>query len=144
MPDDRQGQSSGHTLVGDETQGIKGGDVQDAPGLARDSVRLAFDLLAVNRQQPVPQRDLSGQKATDAGLNRFFFVAGRLRLPPRQAEGFGQGEQEIPLADAFAVQHGIDKGSLIEARIIDGLPDGRPITTTRRCEDLFDERKHNL
>jgi hypothetical protein len=64
------------------------------------------------------------------------------RLPPGQAERFGQRHQEIPLPHAFAIQHGIDEGRLIEARILNRLPDGGQVATTSGCEDLVDEWKH--
>jgi hypothetical protein len=85
------------------------------------------------------QGDLRWQHAAHPLLRRLVFL---LRLPPRQAESFGQGRQEITLTHAFTIQHRIHKGGLIEARFLYRLPNGRKIGTTRVFEDLINEWKH--
>jgi len=87
----------------------------------------------------MPQGDLRGQQAADASLGGLVVLFG---FPPRQRERFRQCHEEIPLADALAIQHGIDKGGLVEARILNGLPNSRRVTAASGGEDLVNKGKH--
>ena len=104
----------------------------------RSGLRILARFFELNGQQAMRKRDLGGQMAAQGRIGDVGIAA----LPPRKLQHFGQAMEKIPLADALAIQHRVDKGGLVVARLLHGLTRGSIAVATGLDEELFDESHH--